>query len=42
MTEKAPAMLKETSSYDELYRNFRWDVVLGKYERMFAKVRSAR
>jgi len=23
-------------------RNFRWDVVLGKYERIFAKVRSAR
>ncbi len=23
-------------------RNFRWDVVLGKYERMFAKIRNAR
>ena len=23
-------------------RNYRWDVVLGKYERIFARVRSAR
>jgi glycosyltransferase involved in cell wall biosynthesis len=27
---------------DYIRRNFRWDVVLGKYERVFAKVRSAR
>ena len=23
-------------------RNYRWDVVLGKYERLFAKIRNAR
>jgi glycosyltransferase involved in cell wall biosynthesis len=23
-------------------RNYRWDVVLGRYERIFAKVRNAR
>ena len=27
---------------DYVRRNFRWDVVLGKYERVFAKVRNAR
>lgn len=27
---------------DYVRRNYRWDVVLGKYERIFAKVRSAR
>jgi glycosyltransferase involved in cell wall biosynthesis len=27
---------------DYVRRNFRWDVVLGKYERIFAKVKSAR
>lgn len=27
---------------DYVRRNYRWDVVLGKYERLFAKVRSAR
>ena len=27
---------------DYVRRNFRWDVVLGKYERIFAKVRNAR
>src|SRR5580765_6720768 len=27
---------------DYVRRNYRWDVVLGKYERIFAKVRNAR
>ena len=27
---------------DYIRRNYRWDVVLGRYERLFAKVRSAR
>ena len=27
---------------DYVRRNYRWDVVLGKYERIFAKIRSAR
>ena len=27
---------------DYIKRNYRWDVVLGKYERIFAKVRNAR
>ena len=27
---------------DYVRRNYRWDVVLGKYERMFAKIRNAR
>jgi len=27
---------------DYVRRNYRWDVVLGKYERLFAKVRNAR
>ena len=27
---------------DYVRRNYRWEVVLGKYERIFAKVRSAR
>jgi glycosyltransferase involved in cell wall biosynthesis len=27
---------------DYVRRNYRWDVVLGKYERVFAKVRNAR
>jgi glycosyltransferase involved in cell wall biosynthesis len=27
---------------DYIRRNYRWDIVLGKYERMFAKVRNAR
>jgi glycosyltransferase involved in cell wall biosynthesis len=27
---------------DYVRRNYRWDVVLGKYERVFAKIRSAR
>ena len=30
------------SGRDYVRRNFRWDVVLGKYERIFAKVRNAR
>ena len=27
---------------DYVRRNYRWDVVLGKYERLFAKIRNAR
>ncbi len=27
---------------DYIRRNYRWDVVLGKYERIFAKIRNAR
>ena len=27
---------------DYVRRNYRWDIVLGKYERIFAKVRNAR
>ena len=27
---------------DYIRQNYRWDVVLGKYERIFAKVRNAR
>ena len=27
---------------DYIRRNYRWDIVLGKYERIFAKVRNAR
>jgi glycosyltransferase involved in cell wall biosynthesis len=27
---------------DYVRRHYRWDVVLGKYERLFAKVRNAR
>jgi glycosyltransferase involved in cell wall biosynthesis len=27
---------------DYVRKNYRWDVVLGKYERIFAKVRTAR
>ena len=27
---------------DYVRRNYRWDVVLGKYERIFAKVKTAR
>jgi glycosyltransferase involved in cell wall biosynthesis len=30
------------SGREYIRRNFRWDVVLGKYERMFAKIRNAR
>jgi glycosyltransferase involved in cell wall biosynthesis len=30
------------SGRDYVRRNYRWDVVLGKYERIFAKVRNAR
>jgi hypothetical protein len=27
---------------DYIAQNYRWDVVLGKYERLFAKIRNAR
>ena len=27
---------------DYVRRNYRWDVVLGKYERIFARIRNAR
>jgi hypothetical protein len=27
---------------DYVRQNYRWDVVLGKYERLFAKIRNAR
>ena len=27
---------------DYVAQNYRWDVVLGKYERIFAKIRNAR
>jgi glycosyltransferase involved in cell wall biosynthesis len=27
---------------DYVRHNYRWDIVLGKYERMFAKVRNAK
>jgi glycosyltransferase involved in cell wall biosynthesis len=39
------AWLRETlgrNGRDYVRRNYRWDVVLGKYERIFAKVRNAR
>jgi len=39
------ARLRETlgqNGRDYVRRNYRWDVVLGKYERLFAKVRNAR
>ena len=31
-----------TNGRDYVRRNYRWDVILGKYERVFAKVRNAR
>jgi glycosyltransferase involved in cell wall biosynthesis len=41
----ADARLRETlgrNGRDYVRRNYRWDVVLGKYDRIFAKVRNAR
>jgi glycosyltransferase involved in cell wall biosynthesis len=41
----ADARLREAlgrNGRDYVRRNYRWDVVLGKYERLFAKVRNAR
>jgi glycosyltransferase involved in cell wall biosynthesis len=41
----ADARLRETlgtNGRDYVRRNYRWDVVLGRYERIFAKVRNAR
>ena len=41
----ADARLRETlgrNGRDYVRRNYRWDVVLGKYDRIFAKIRNAR